>query len=225
MEISQLVHATGIFIWWPNTHDLNVPYFIVEFSHDDNATQPIRFSDQIVGTTNRLGSSCLWADIQPHLVKIDANPYPDGSDGLRRRRSIHPNSSRKFNQPHDDKVHMLVQTMDEKTNAATKGKLQQPLTNTRRSDAIAKVRVSGNVTGILIPNTRRIVVRVIVPVFDGPKELEQNYSFLEWKTVSRHWRIWTAIYDLFFFIIFLDSKRFVVRNGIREQHKNNGKQS
>lgn len=181
-----MVHPTGIFIWWPNADDLNVPYFIVEFSHDDNATQPIRFSDQIVGTTNRLGSSCLWADVQPHLVKIDADPYPDSSDGSvlrRRRRSIHPNSSRQFNQPYDDKAHMLVQTMDEKTNAATKSILQQSLANVR-SDATAKVRVSGKVTGILIPNTKRIVVRVIVPIFDGQEELAQNYTFLEWKTVS-----------------------------------------
>lgn len=186
VEVSQLVYSTGIFIWWPNTHDVNVPYFIVEFSHDDNATQPIRFSDQIVGTTNRLGSSCLWSDIQPHLVKIDAYPYPDSSAGLRRRRrSIQPNSSRKFNQPYDDKAHTLVQTMDEKTNAATKGKLQQSLANVR-SNTIAKVRVSGKVTGILIPNTKRIVVRVVVPIFDGPEELVQNYSFLEWKTVSIH---------------------------------------
>lgn len=186
VEISQLVHNTGIFIWWPNAHDMNVPHFIVEFSHDDNATQPIRFSDQIVGTTSRLGDACLWDDVQPHLVKIDANPYPDSSDGTlfrRRRRSIHPNSSRKFNQPFDDKAHMLVQTMDEKTNAATKGTLQQSLANVR-SETIAKVRVSGKVTGILIPNTKRIVVRVIVPIFDGPEELVQNYSFLEWKTVS-----------------------------------------
>lgn len=49
---------------------------------------------------------------------------------------------------------------------------------------ITEVRVSGNVTGILIPNAKRIVVRVLVPVLDGDKELIQDTRYVEWNAVS-----------------------------------------
>lgn len=50
---------------------------------------------------------------------------------------------------------------------------------------IAEVRVSSNVTGILIPsNANQIVVRVIVPVYDGDEELIQDTSLVEWNVVS-----------------------------------------
>lgn len=48
---------------------------------------------------------------------------------------------------------------------------------------ITKVRVSGNVTGILIPNKREIVVRVLVPIMDDEGELIQDERYVEWKKV------------------------------------------
>lgn len=52
---------------------------------------------------------------------------------------------------------------------------------------ITEIRVSGNVTGILIPNAKRLVVRVLVPVFDDDGiELQQDMRYVEWKTVCRN---------------------------------------
>lgn len=50
------------------------------------------------------------------------------------------------------------------------------------------VRVSGNVSGILIPNTREIVVRVLVPIVDEDGVvLKQDERFVEWKKVCIHY--------------------------------------
>lgn len=48
------------------------------------------------------------------------------------------------------------------------------------------VRVSGNVSGILIPNTREIIVRVLVPIVDEDGVLKQDERFVEWKKVRMH---------------------------------------
>lgn len=49
---------------------------------------------------------------------------------------------------------------------------------------ITGLRVAGNVTGILIPNASRLVVRVLVPVLDDDgSELYQDMRYVEWKTV------------------------------------------
>lgn len=48
---------------------------------------------------------------------------------------------------------------------------------------ITEIRVAGNVTGILIPNANRLVVRVLVPVFDEDGEVYQDMRYVEWKTV------------------------------------------
>lgn len=48
---------------------------------------------------------------------------------------------------------------------------------------ITEIRVAGNVTGILIPNANRLVVRVLVPVFDEDGELYQDMRYVEWRTV------------------------------------------
>lgn len=48
---------------------------------------------------------------------------------------------------------------------------------------ITEIRVAGHVTGILIPNANRLVVRVLVPVFDDDGEVQQDMRYVEWKTV------------------------------------------
>lgn len=48
---------------------------------------------------------------------------------------------------------------------------------------LTQLRVNGNVSGILIPNTNEIVVRVWVPIIDEDGELQQDLRFVEWKKV------------------------------------------
>lgn len=49
---------------------------------------------------------------------------------------------------------------------------------------ITELRVSGDVSGILLPNTLEIVVRVLVPLYDGNEELIQDTRYLPWKKVG-----------------------------------------
>lgn len=48
---------------------------------------------------------------------------------------------------------------------------------------ITELRVNGNVSGVLIPNTHEIVVRVLVPIIDDDGELIQDVRYVEWKKV------------------------------------------
>lgn len=57
----------------------------------------------------------------------------------------------------------------------------------KKSSSITELRVNGNVSGILIPNTREIVVRVLVPVVDEDGELVQDMRYVEWKKVCVLW--------------------------------------
>lgn len=51
---------------------------------------------------------------------------------------------------------------------------------------ITELRVFGNVTGILIPNTHEIIVRVLVPIIDDEGEINQDVRYVEWKKVRGH---------------------------------------
>lgn len=55
---------------------------------------------------------------------------------------------------------------------------------TRSSRLITELRVGGNVSGVLIPNTVEIVVRILVPVVDEDGEMIQDSRFVEWKKVG-----------------------------------------
>lgn len=74
-------------------------------------------------------------------------------------------------------------------------------TSTRKKTAskrIVELRVNGNVSGILIPNTHVIVVRVLVPIADENGELHQDTRYVEWTKVraSVHFKYFYIIYNL-----------------------------
>ncbi|XP_031623954.1 uncharacterized protein LOC116341177 [Contarinia nasturtii] len=52
------------------------------------------------------------------------------------------------------------------------------------SKMLTELRVDGNVSGILIPNTHEIIVRVLVPIIDDDGELIQDVRFVEWKKIE-----------------------------------------
>lgn len=73
----------------------------------------------------------------------------------------------------DDRIH------DELTQSTPTKKKTSP-------KMITELRVNGNVSGILIPNTHEIVVRVLVPIIDDEGELNQDVTHVEWKKVRIH---------------------------------------
>lgn len=171
MEIYSIVHQSGIFIWWPKLHITNLSHLNIQFRYNDTSN-PTKFSDQIVGTTAKLNELERWDEIQPKLEKITAttNVYPE-FQGSRKRRFVFNNlkqfaSSAASMSPNDEL------------------KVADTLKRSDKSEGITEVQVPGQVTGILIPNTQFIDVRVLVPVMDIDGELYQDNTYVEWKTVS-----------------------------------------
>lgn len=49
---------------------------------------------------------------------------------------------------------------------------------------VTEVRVPGNVSGILIPNSNTIIVRVLASTTPDGEPLDQDLRFLRWKTIN-----------------------------------------
>ncbi|KAJ6637567.1 Protogenin A [Pseudolycoriella hygida] len=165
LEIYSIVQTSGIFIWWPKLHIPNLNHLNIQFRYNDSSN-PTKFSDEIIGTKEKLNELERWADIQPKLVKIPAitNVYPE-FDGSRKKRLILNNVKQSG-------------SSDTTVNCDTSNRCN-------KFEGITEVRVSGKVTGILIPNTQFIDVRVLVPVMDEDGELYQDNTYVEWKTISK----------------------------------------
>lgn len=166
MSLSSILLQRGIFVWWSNIGHANISQFIVQFRQID--TPKIGFSSEIVGTTHLIeNKNILYEDIQDKLEKVAATTnvysqsFGDAVDMASGRRIRSPLQTKRF-QP-----------------LSHNGKVRQ----TTKQEVITEVRVSGNVTGILIPNTSRIDIRVIVGIHNGQEEFEQDIHYVEWETV------------------------------------------
>lgn len=69
---------------------------------------------------------------------------------------------------------------------------------THSAKSITELRVGGNVTGILIPNTSNIIARILVPVYDEDGELFQDLRFVEWKRVSFNYKFNVFLFEFCF---------------------------
>lgn len=125
-------------------------------------------------------------DIQDKLEKISAttNVYPqppleyEEQTYRRRRRSFSSGGSggaRPQFQDSGKQYQLLSQTDGKRPNIPTNKK--------GKSEIITEVRVPGNVTGILIPNTENIDIRVVVAIRNGDEELDQDLRYVKWETV------------------------------------------
>lgn len=183
VEIYSIVHQTGIFIWWPKLHLTNLSHLNIQFRYNDTSN-PTKFSDQIIGTKEKLNELERWDDIQPKLIKISAitNVYPE-FQGSRKRRFVFNN----FKQFASSAASIPPVMNDQR-------KVLDTSKRSDKSEGITEVRVPGHVTGILIPNTQFMDVRVLVPVMDTDGELYQDNNYVEWKTVRtenfiRNWKL------------------------------------
>lgn len=113
------------------------------------------FSNHIVGTTRHIDEFQTWNDISGDLTNIPvvANIYPNTETT-----------------DGDDDNYETTKSIS----------MERKKTNPKM---ITELRVNGNVSGILIPNTHEIVVRVLVPIIDDEGELIQDVRYVEWKKV------------------------------------------
>lgn len=159
--------SRGIFIWWLRESHPNVTSYTIQFWQNDTSN-PTVFSDQVIGTTVPLSDYAASEDVEPNFVKINATT------------NIYSRS--------------LADSIGDLSMVGPNGQLSLPsktATNIDDSDrhvhneTITEVRVPGNVTGILIPNTKRIVVRVFIPIVYENKEFYQDNRFVQWRLVSQ----------------------------------------
>lgn len=80
--------------------------------------------------------------------------------------------------PATTNIHSNHEDDDDATAMAT-----QSLSNSNKTISIVELRVGGNVSGVLIPNKRGIVIRLLVPIIDEDGELIQDMKYVEWKKV------------------------------------------
>lgn len=60
-------------------------------------------------------------------------------------------------------------------------------TNVHTTDedmTITELKIPGNVTGILIPNTNKVIVRVLATITENGQVIEQDNRFVQWKTID-----------------------------------------
>lgn len=198
VTIFPIFSSNGIFIWWPNIEYVNVSEFLIQFWHNDSSN-PTIFSDEIIGTTIQIKQMQEWKDIEGHLIKFPAttniysraSPLSDQMITQRKRRQLfggdeddeddeldetgldYSDESDDVNINNIKHVHSKSKELDKSLDIDEK--------EINRNEVITEVRVNENVTGILIPNTHRIVVRVIVKDREG--ELNQDIRYIQWKTV------------------------------------------
>lgn len=197
VEIFSIFNETGIFIWWPKLFAPNLSHLNIQFRYNDT-TNPTTFSDKIIGTKARLNEVERWDDIHPKLTSIPAitNVYPEFHDRPRDKRFV-PNNFNNFKQfaSSSAAASMPLYMNDELKKVDT-------TKQSDKSEGITEVRVSGQVSGILIPNASFIDVRVLVPVMDTDGELYQDNNYVQWKTVRMKLTS-NCLWNWFRFILFL----------------------
>lgn len=88
-----------------------------------------------------------------------------------------------WNEVSNDLTHIPATTNIYPNDVKDEAMRAPPTENDKKTSSIVELRVNGNVSGILIPNTHEIVVRVLVPVVDEDGELDQDMRYIEWKKV------------------------------------------
>lgn len=173
----------GIFIWWPRFLGVKPTAFTIQFKGDENDTEP-EFDTRINGTTQILDDYITFEEVQPLLLMVDitTTKFKENvlsESGKRRRRSFDIGKSPKqifesltgAQLDYDisgSNLNLTVQDKHDKSN---------------HQILITQIKVLANVTGILIPNARKLVVRILGSVSSDGEPLQQDLRYIQWKTV------------------------------------------
>lgn len=189
LDVSSNFSKNRIFIWWTLFNSDNLPdNLILQFWHNDS-TNPTIFSDHIIGTNHEINKN--WNEIESNLVKIPAttsihyqynSEEDDAVDVDKNLSNNRKGRSFDFNSTSRQTFESLESEKTTNKNLNDSNKSVKDSHRQHSNITITEVRIPGNITGILIPNTNKIVVRVIATITDHGKVFEQDYSLIEWKT-------------------------------------------
>jgi hypothetical protein len=182
VTVYSTIAPNGIFIWWNQFNSLNFTSVVVQFWHNDT-NNPTMFEAQIVGTRKIHAEFMDWTEVEPNLVKIPATTKVTiASSATKQNKKRRVRRSQQLN-ANTKQILDSVDTGGEssKRQASDKtGTFQPVATNV----TITEVMMDGNVSGILIPNSNRVIVRVLVSVMPGGELVEQDLRYLHWKTID-----------------------------------------
>jgi hypothetical protein len=156
---------------------------VVQFWHNDTSN-PTVFADQIIGTRKIHAEYMDWAEVEPNLVKIPATTKVTVASGaskqnkkrrVRRSQQLNANVKQILDSLNTGGESQGKRLASDKANA-----VHPPVTNV----TITEVIMDGNVSGILIPNSNRVIVRVLVSVLPGGELVEQDLRYLHWRTID-----------------------------------------
>lgn len=165
--------SSSIFVWW--TTDVKLTGYVIQFWHNDT-DNPIPFTENIVGTVVKFPNNdnyLTWSEIEPFLIKLPAVArlaHQEPLEMRRRRREV------EFEYDDDDAV--------EDDYSRTRLFARHAAMLSLGSSKVTEVKVSGNVTGILIPNTQKVIVRVLGSMEPDGEPLRQDLRYVPWKPVE-----------------------------------------
>ncbi|XP_055618473.1 protogenin [Toxorhynchites rutilus septentrionalis] len=184
VPVLSILFPNGIFIWWPRFLGVQPTAFTIQFKGNENSTMP-EFDSRISGTTQTLDDYITFEDVQPLLTMINITTskfkeYVLNEGGKRRRRAfdIRKNPKQIFES-------LTGTQLDYDTSGSNSN-----LTDQEKHDAshhqvlITQIKVHANVTGILIPNARKLVVRILGSVASDGEPLQQDLRYIQWKTID-----------------------------------------
>ncbi|XP_063704517.1 uncharacterized protein LOC134833940 [Culicoides brevitarsis] len=167
VRYTSMTNMNSIFIWWADTLKLNLTSMVIQFLHNDTMDQPT-FKHEIIGTYANFGGSnnyLTYSEFGPSLEKIPI----ESDEKVRRKRFLWNNDDE-----HESDLYMKISRL------ATRNAIY-PNSN---EGTISEVKVFGNVTGILIPNSQRIIVRVLGSTEPDGSLFPQDLKFVPWTTVE-----------------------------------------
>ncbi|XP_055527115.1 protogenin isoform X2 [Wyeomyia smithii] len=179
----------GIFIGWPRYTGVEPTAFIIQFKHD-NSTSFSNISTQINGTRQILDDYITHEEVEPLLTKINITTkhylesIPVEITGKRKRKR----RRRAFDLAKNPKqifesltgTQLDLETYNQHAESDNLAKHNQKF----RQMFITQIKVSGNVTGILIPDKKSVIVRILGSVALDGEPMKQDLRFVQWKTID-----------------------------------------
>lgn len=183
--------SNGIFIWWPRFTGVEPTAYTIQLKHNDTTTLPFD-AQQINGTTQILDDYITHEEVLPLLTKIDISvkqtrenvlEESTGKKRRKRRRRAFDMVGRDRKQIFESLTGTQMDLEMAGANVGIAGHHDKHETKYRQV-LITAMKVSGNVTGVFIPNTNSLNVRILGSVTADGEPLQQDLHYIQWKTVS-----------------------------------------
>ncbi|XP_021712907.1 uncharacterized protein LOC5567074 [Aedes aegypti] len=191
VPVLSIFFSNGIFIWWPRFTGVEPTAYTIQLKHNDTTTLPFD-AQQINGTTQILDDYITHEEVLPLLTKIDISvkqtrenvlEESTGKKRRKRRRRAFDMVGRDRKQIFESLTGTQMDLEMAGANVGIAGHHDKHETKYRQV-LITAMKVSGNVTGVFIPNTNSLNVRILGSVTADGEPLQQDLHYIQWKTID-----------------------------------------